>query len=887
MRKFILLLIGILFMSTSFTSAHAQVATPTPQQQESLVQLPNGLQVLIKQDDRFPLVSLRLYVHAGSVYETPEQAGISHILEHMVFKGTSKRPKGAVATDVEKSGGYLNAATSFDYTVYLTDMTKDHWKLGLDVLKDMAFSPTLDPQELESEKEVIVAELKRGEDSPGGRLFRLTQANALAGTPYDTPIIGYEKTIRAVTPETIRAYINQHYQPQNMLLLVCGNVNKEEVLAEVTSQFGSLANTHAISPKVPLDESAVKPVTTPLVQEVPWNKVSLSVSFPVPGQEDVRSPAIEALSFILGGDATSRFYRKYKYERREVDNISVSNYNFAQQGLLYITVTLDADKIPSFWQEFTKDLASLSTTAFTNQELDRAKLQIEDDLMRSKETLAGLASKLGYFQFFGKGEYSELNYLRAIAQTNTVDLSLLAMQIFEPSRMATVCLVPEKTPAPAGSATMQAFLEQTIAQNWHAPQTTTTVTPVTETAKADATQTIDLGNGRTLILLPDATLPYASVTMAFAGGDALLTSKTEGLGAYTAALLSKGTAKLSATEFEDFQSDRAASFSATSGRQTFTVSVDSPSRFLPEMFQLLESTLTTPAFLEVEGARVQQNQIAAITMREDQPTGLAFRRLFPFLFSQHPYGYLQLGEKENVATFTAATAKEFWQKQMQQPWVMSVCGTFNAADVIEAAKKLPTPSAPAVTIAAPKWNKEKNLALNLAGREQSHLLMVFPTASIGSQDEAGIDLLQNILAGQSGLLFAELRDKQGLGYTVTAIPWKSIHAGALIFYIGTAPEKVAQAKDGFIKIINQLHTTKISDADIERGKNQMMGDYYREHQSLGSRSAEAALLTILGRPLDADKKNIDKAQTITADELQQLAKKYISPEKAYTITVTP
>ena len=132
--------------------------------------LPNGLTVFVKEDNRFPLVSLRLYVHAGSTYERPEQAGISHLLEHMVFKGTKKYPKGAAAAAVEKSGGSLNAGTSFDYTVYYTDMTREHWKTGLDALTDMAFHPTLDSADLEAEKEVVIAELKRGEDSPGKRL---------------------------------------------------------------------------------------------------------------------------------------------------------------------------------------------------------------------------------------------------------------------------------------------------------------------------------------------------------------------------------------------------------------------------------------------------------------------------------------------------------------------------------------------------------------------------------------------------------------------------------------------------------------------------------------------------------------------------------------------
>ena len=412
MRMFTILLTGLMLMTTSLSTSLAAVPdqpavsgeTPDAAGRTVVKKLPNGLTVLVKEDDRFPLVSLRLYVHAGSTYERPEQAGISHMLEHMVFKGTDKRPKGAVATDVEKTGGYLNASTSFDYTVYLTDMTKEHWKTGLDVLRDMAFHPSLDPADLEAEKDVVVAELKRGEDNPGQRLFRMSQQAALKDTPYFDPIIGYEKTVRGLSSQDIRNYIERLYQPQSMLLLICGNVKPDEALAEAEALFGDLRNTQSVTPPAALDRAAIPTGFTATVEEGPWKKVHLSLSLPVPGTSDVRAAQLDVLAQLLGGDATSRFHRSYKYEKRLVDSISVSNYSFERLGMLYIQATLDADKLPAFWESFSKDLAGLSSLTFTPEELERAKLNIEDDLFRSKETLAGYASKLGYFAFFDNGE---------------------------------------------------------------------------------------------------------------------------------------------------------------------------------------------------------------------------------------------------------------------------------------------------------------------------------------------------------------------------------------------------------------------------------------------------------------------------------------------------
>ena len=284
---------------------------------------------------------------------------------------------------------------------------------------------------------------------------------------------------------------------------------------------------------------------------------------------------------------------------------------------------------------------------------------------------------------------------------------------------------------------------------------------------------------------------------------------------------------------------------------------------------------------------MRENQLAAIVRREESPTGLAFRRMFPFMFKNHPYGFLQQGDPDAVKKFTTADAKHFWSSQITRPWVLAVSGDFNKEKILTLARQLPVPSEKATTLETPAWGQEKKLELKLPGRNQAHLMMVFPTSGAGAPDEPGLALLQNILAGQSGLLFRDLRDVHGLGYSVTALAWKGEKAGALIFYIGTEPAKLAQAEAGFERIIAQLHSTPLPEEELMRGKQQMTGDYYRDHQSLASRSSEAAKLTLLNRPLDAERAIVDTAQKITAEELQELSRKYIQKDRAYFVKVLP
>lgn len=842
-----------------------------------ITRLKNGLTVYVLKDDRFPLVSTRLYVHAGSAYETPKEAGISHLLEHMVFKGTDERPKGAVARDVEAAGGYLNAATSFDYTVYLTDLPAAHWQLGMDVVKDMAFHATLDPAELASEKEVVLSELQRGEDSPGSRIFKVLQASALKGTPYERPIIGYPDTIRAITVEDMRAYIAKYYQPQSMLLVVVGNVEPAAVLDEAQKLFGSLPNTADITPRTPLDPQLLGhgPIVT--VQPGPWNKVYLGAAFPVPGDRDVRSVPLDVLAYLLGGDATSYLYQKYKYEKQLVDSIDVGNYSFERVGMLYVTAELDADKVETFWKEFTADMASLKADRFSDEALARARLNLEDGIQRTKETLSGLASWKGRLQFFLGGEQGEENLLTELRNVDHAQLQYALDTWVMPERLSVAVLPPKDATLPDLAAILAAAWPRRDAQ----------VAAAAAAAKTGV-ETVDLGHGRTLILIPDATLPYTAVDLYMPGGDALLPPEKQGLAALTARVLTSGTKGRSAPDTERYLSNRAAALSATAGRQIFGLSMREPTRFNKDLFAVFRATLIEPAFDREEVEREKNSQIAAIRARDDQPLGLAFSALPPFLFpGGHPYGYRVMGTVRDVEKYGAGDIRSFWEQQIRQPWVMAVAGDFDREQVLEFARSLPVPKDKGVRVDAPLWGKKKELDLTLPERNQAHLMLVFKTVPVTDEDAPGLELLQNVLSGQSGLLFRELRDVQGLGYTVTAFNRLAQEAGYMVFYIGTEPGKVTQAEAGFRKIISDLRDKPLPGADLVSGKNQMEGDYYRERQSLGSRAGEAATLTVLGHPLDFRRQQIAKATTLTPEELQKIARKYLIPDQAYVVKVLP
>ncbi len=877
----LILLLGILLLPQLAAAApQAAPANPSTSGNDTmLVRLKNGLTVYIIRDSRFPLVCTRLFVGTGSANETAEQAGISHVLEHMVFKGTEKRPKGQVARDVESLGGYLNAATSFDKTWFITDMPAKHWKTGMDVVKDMAFHPSLDPAELEAEKDVIVSELKGGDDTPTRRLFEDLQVAGLAHTVYGRPIIGFEKTIRAVTADDLRAYIRTWYQPQNMMLLVAGDIDPKAVLAHAEELFGDLKNDTILPEPAPVQLEGAAGGPRVEVTYGPWNKVYLGIALPAPALGDQRSIDLDVLAYALGGDGTSQFYRKYRYEKQLVDSISVGNMSLNRAGLFYMVAQLDADKVEPFWQEFTRDLAALDAGKITPDVIERARFNYEDGMDRASETLDGLTSRKATVQFELGGPQGEANVRHARAAVDSARLRQAQDLWLRPDQVRVRVLAPEKAKLPDLDAILQ--------HNWPAP--------AVERQKAAAAaekvgkrEIVDLGQGRTVILQPDRTIPYVSLEILRPGGNALLKPADQGLAQLTAATLTDGCGTRDLDAMERFVAERAASLSASAGVQSFTVSLTGPARFNADYFALLGDLLHKPTFAEKDVRRQADTLKAALVRRQDNPMSFMGSKINGFLFpGGQPYGFDGLGTTENQDRFGPGDVQAFWKQQNAQPWILSVAGDFDREKVLAFARSLPVPTAPAVDVPQPTWGADKRLPLSLPGRQQAHLLLAFHAVPLDHPDAPALMLLESVLSGQSGLLFNKLRDEQGLGYTVTAFYRSLPEAGFMAFYIGTTPRNLDVARQGFSGIIKDIKTDLLPAELLAKGLNRMEGSYYRGRQSLGARADEAASERLLGQPQDFQKRLLEKAAKVTPEQLREVARKYLLVDKMYEVTLLP
>ncbi|MBQ7585423.1 MAG: insulinase family protein [Desulfovibrionaceae bacterium] len=877
------LLMVLMFILLGITEGYALSESPKVEQVEKntpdeiLTRLPNGLTVYIFKDTRFPLVLTRLYVQTGSANETLDQAGISHVLEHMVFKGTKLRPKGQVAKEVEALGGYLNAATSFDRTWYITDMPKEHWKTGLEVVYDMAFQAVLDPKELEAEKDVIVSELQGGEDNPGHKLFEELQTGALEHSVYGRPIIGYEPTIRKVTSEALAKYRDYWYQPENMQLLIAGDIDPKEVMEHVHKLFDHMQNTHSFKAIKPIDVTTAASEKRVVVKYGPWKKVYLGLGFPAPELKDIRSTDLDVLCYLLGGDGTSRFYKTYKYEQQLVESIDVGNMSLGRGGLLFVDVCLDVNKVEAFWEAFTKDLASLKAKDFSDDSLKRAILNLEDSFERAGETLNGLVGKRSNMQFLLGGPQAETNLLERIRGITREQLDKALKTWFDPRRVCVRVLAPQGCKLPD--------LAAILAKNWKIDSKDQALN--LKLMQGEEEQ-LTLDNGCKIVFLPDTKAPYISLNWTILGGNALLEEKEQGLSHLTAALLSDGAGDLDAQGLERYLAERAGSLNCSSNRQTFSLKLEGPSKYTEDFLKLLNLLWSKPTFAAKEFDREQKNLLAALSRLEDQPLKYLFSNLRNYVYKNHCYGFEDLGTKESLSNFKVEDVKNYWLKQQKQPWVLSVAGSFNKEAMLDFAKNLAkNPLGKPLEVKTPELASPKELSWHLKGRSQAHLVKLFPTVPALHEDTPALMLLSSILSGQSGLLFSSMRDQEGLGYTVTAFTRSLPKTGWLVFYIGTVADKLKSADEGFKRTIEELIAKPLDPKLLENGVNRMRGSYVREHQKLESRAEEAAQNAILNYPSHFRKVLLDKAAKVTPEELWQVAKKYLIIPKAYTATLEP
>src|SRR3977135_28769 len=486
--------------------------------------LPDGLTLIVQEDRSAPVASVQAWCGTGSIYEDEKLgAGLSHILEHMLFKGTKTKSTNAIAQKIQDVGGYINAYTSFDRTVYWIDVPKDGVATALDILADAMMNSTLPPAEYLKEQELIRREFAMVFDDPDRMAGQLLFATAYQRHPYRLPVIGQLEIYNQLTQEQVMQYYKSRYVPNNLTFVVVGDVDGEKVHQQLANFFKDYP------------EQSLKPIFIPpeppqlgrreVHNEFATELTRLSLAWHVPEVTHPDVPALDLLSGILGDGRSSRLYRRVREEAGLAYGVSAFSYTPGDPGLLGIDATVELANRDAGRDLVRKIVDEIKTAGITPDELAKAKKISLSHHLGALTTMRGQASDLGSNWFLTRNLNFTRAYLDAVQKITSNDIRRVAEKYLVDNNLTVVSLDPKAAAAVNDEA----------------------VQPIV----AGEIQKIELSNGLRLLVREDPRLPLVSMAAVFRGGLLGETRETNGITRLMAKALLKGTKTRTAEQIAD------------------------------------------------------------------------------------------------------------------------------------------------------------------------------------------------------------------------------------------------------------------------------------------------------------------------------------------------
>jgi predicted Zn-dependent peptidase len=369
--------------------------------------LKNGLNLFFAKMSSLPLVTVNLWVRVGSVNEPKNINGISHFLEHILFKDTKNYPNNLISKEIDNIGGYINAATSLDYTHYYITLHSSDVEKAFKVISDMAYNLKIDKKNFEMEKGVIIEEIQRGNDSPVNILWENLYKNCLKGHNYSNPIIGNKKNILDMQLEQLEDYYSTYYSPENMFLVVSGDIEYEKVLKLSAQYFG----IHTNNSKIDENKSLVKHKSE--LKENLYKEKSVSsinqtyfvYAWQAPCIDEKYFTASYALSRILGEGISSRLYKVLKQEDGIVWSIAATLSQEKYSSLFVIYGTCDYSNLPKIEEKIFIEIQNISQN-ITEDDLTKIKKMVNFQYQSDLETSSDITDAIGYYEIMGDWRYS-------------------------------------------------------------------------------------------------------------------------------------------------------------------------------------------------------------------------------------------------------------------------------------------------------------------------------------------------------------------------------------------------------------------------------------------------------------------------------------------------
>lgn len=827
--------------------------------------LPNGLTVILKDVKTKPLVCVQLWVKAGSSTEGERSGtGISHFIEHMLFKGTATRGVGEVERQIKALGGDINAFTSFDFTSYKTMLPKENLAGALDVLSDVLQNSTFDEAEFAKEREVILNEIRLNRDDPHRHLYKELYKEAYRVHPYGTPIIGEEELLKGLKREDLLDYYRKFYIPNNMILVVAGDIDIVQARKDIEKAFAGI-------PQKPL-----APITVPKEpRRLAFSKTLLPyatqpaeaiLAFQGVSIDDKDLYALDTMANILGSGESSRLEMELHRKKGLLYSASSWNSTPKYEGLFVIAMKLESSNLDSAADAVFAEIEKIKDRGVSREELEKAKKMVRKDYIFKHESMEEQAGELALNEIIaGDVNFSEI-YLKGIESVTSKDIQDAARRHMDKNRAVLAALVPQ------GEVKEEAF--------------------AAEAAKEALIKKHTLPNGARVLIMENSSLPIVSLRASFSGGVRFESDSNNGISQLASRLLLKGTSMHTAEQIAKLIDSFGGDVSTESGNNSISISMNVLKEDFPQALKLLKELITSSSFPEAEFQKERDRLLADVATRDKDIFGSSVDALKELFFDKHPYRLRTLGKKESVSALKREDVAKFYQGLfVPNNMVLSMFGDVsseNALNEIEFLfKDMKELKIPDVIVEKSEKRTQPLYEERPMDKEEVLLIWGFDGPKLSDEDRYAIEALSSILSRGGGRIYAQIRDALGLSYTLGSFSVPGIDKGMYLFYVATVPEKIDEVKLRLKVIIDEVKTSPVSDEELESSKKELISHNRLSLETNEAVCAVATLDELYGLGFDNHKKYEDRINAVTKDDIMRAAKKYLDINSSATVLTLP
>ncbi len=848
------------------TKTVTSVSLPSIPPGVTLTTLENGLTVIVREDHSAPVVSAQAWCMAGSIHEGRWLgAGLSHVLEHMLFKGTTNRPGSRIDQEVQDAGGYMNAYTSFDRTVYHIDVPNTGARVAVDILCDIMQHATLPAAELVKELDVIRREMDMCQDDPHRRASRRLFEVAYTRSPYRFTVIGYPDIFNELKRDDILGYYREKYAPNNVFFVITGDVKPAEALAQIREAYAK-CKAKALPPVV-LPAEPRQTASREIVEEATVELGHVHFAWHIPEVRHPDVPALDVLAVLLGGGRSSRLFQQVRETLGLVHSVDAWTYSPGQPGLFGMSAMVDADKFPAARDAMLAEIERMKAAPVSATELTKAVKQFISATLSSRKTMAGQAQDLGGSWLAANDLNFSERYLAAVKHITPADLQRVARQYLTSENRTLYALLPD------GSAPKLAATVETNAQH-----------PI---------QKFELPNGLRLLVKEDHRLPFVEFRAVFQGGVLAETPANNGITQMLGRMFLKGTKRRSAEQIVREIESVGGSLDGYGGNNSFGVNAEVLSEDFATGLDIVSDVLLNPTFPAAELDREREVQLAQLRSQKDEvlrSAGLAMRRA---LFGNAGYGLDSLGTEESLGKLASADLKAFHQRlTVPNNCVLAVFGDVQASKVLAEVKKafgrwkhgagLPEVTGFKVQVSgAPKHVSDTR------DKKQAVLFIGWPGVTLHDDDRFAMELLQEACSDLGSRLFLRIREKLGLAYYVGAQNFMGLAPGYLGFYAGTEPAKAAKVEKELLAEAALLRRKGVTAVELKRAKAKLLGQKKIARQDLGGMASQTALDELYGLGYANFDTEDAQFEAVTLADVQAAARKYLLPDRFVVATIRP